>query len=110
MFISAALDQCKPPNLTTANISGYTAYMYMYKESINALHFTHAGRSLLWVAFLIIIFLFIYAVVSFVFLHESVNNPQESLYCDRLIECFITITRVGLVDSFGSVSSSIHSR
>lgn len=57
----------------------------------------------MWVAALILIVLFIYSVISFAFLHESVNNQDMSLYCNTLGECFVTVIRVGLINSLGSV-------
>ena len=71
-----------------------------------SLLYMHTGKSLLWVALLILAILFIYAVVSFVFLHESVNDRAESSFCESLGECFITVIRIGLIESFGSVSSA----
>ena len=52
--------------------------------------------------------LYIYAVISFAFLHESANNDgaedkDASLFCDTLGECFITVVRYGLIDNLGLV-------
>lgn len=60
------------------------------------------GIALLWVAGLGGVVLYIYAVISFAFLHESFD-PQEDLYCESLGECFITVVRYGLIDNLGLV-------
>lgn len=60
------------------------------------------GIALLWVAGLGGVVLYIYAVISFAFLHESFN-PKANLYCESLGECFITVVRYGLIDNLGLV-------
>ena len=63
-----------------------------------------AGISLLWVAALGGVVLYIYAVISFAFLHESVNDLGDNkLYCDTLGQCFITVIRWGLIGNLGLV-------
>ncbi len=49
------------------------------------------GKSLLWVAILLLAILFIYAVVSFAFFQEEFNDPENVRYCQQLDECFITV-------------------
>lgn len=66
------------------------------------------GVSLLWVAALGGVVLYIYAVISFAFLHESADNEDDddkdaSLFCDTLGECLITVVRYGLIDNLGLV-------
>ena len=65
----------------------------------------HAGISLLWVAILGLVVLYIYSVVSFAFLHESLLSPdaEASLFCETLFQCLITMIRYGLMDSPGLV-------
>ena len=66
----------------------------------------HIGLSLIWVAILGVIVLFIYAVVSFAFLHESFqaeNNNDGDLFCSTLYECFASTIRYGLLDNLGLV-------
>ena len=65
----------------------------------------HAGIALLWVAILGLVVLYIYSVVSFAFLHESLLSPdaEASLFCNTLFECLITMIRYGLMDSPGLV-------
>ena len=65
----------------------------------------HVGISLLWVAILGLVVLYIYSVVSFAFLHESLLMPNEEakLFCNSLFQCLITIIRYGLLDSPGLV-------
>ena len=50
--------------------------------------------------------LFIYAVFSFVFLHKFYDRNAD-LYCNTLLECYITIIRVGLLDTLGAVSNHV---
>ena len=68
-------------------------------------YFLCAGKSLLWVAALGIMVLFIYAVISFAFLHESffVENPEFPLFCESLGQCFVSVMRYGLLDNIGLV-------
>ncbi len=53
-----------------------------------------------WVAVLLVSILFIYAVVSFAFYQEEFNDPDSNIFCGSLGECFITVLRFGLIDSF----------
>ena len=67
-----------------------------------------SGIVLLWVAALGGVVLYIYAVISFAFLHESADNEADSnrdndLFCDTLGQCFITVIRYGLIDNLGLV-------
>ena len=48
--------------------------------------------------------LFVYAVFSFVFLHNFYDHNAD-LYCNTLLECYITVIRVGLLDTLGAVSN-----
>ncbi len=52
--------------------------------------------------------LYIYAVVSFAFLHESFLFPNNdgTLFCDNLFECFVSTIRHGLMENLGLVSES----
>lgn len=68
----------------------------------------HTGKALLWVAALILVILFIYSVISFTFLHESfINDGESALFCTNLGQCFVSVIRVGLIDSLGLVSDCI---
>jgi len=67
---------------------------------------SHAGISLLWVAILFLVVLYIYSVVSFAFLHESFlkeDNDDADLFCNTLFECLISVLRYGLIDNLGLV-------
>jgi hypothetical protein len=69
---------------------------------------TQNGIALLWVAALGGVVLYIYAVISFAFLHESADNEADSgrdndLFCDTLGQCFVTVIRYGLIDNLGLV-------
>ena len=66
------------------------------------------GKSLLWVAALGVVVLYIYAVVSFAFLHEAFEAPDNddaTLFCSTLYECFASTIRYGLIDNLGLVRS-----
>jgi inositol 1,4,5-triphosphate receptor type 1 len=63
---------------------------------------TKNGVSLIWVAVLGIIVLFIYSVVSFAFLHSSFYETDDALlYCRSLVQCLYSILRYGLIDNIG---------
>ena len=75
-----------------------------YFYSVHSICCLVAGISLLWVAALGAVVLYIYAVISFAFLHESVNDLGENkLYCDTLSQCLISVIRWGLIDNLGHV-------
>ena len=64
------------------------------------------GKSLLWVAALGLVVLYIYAVVSFAFIHESFlapDNDDATLFCSTLYECFVSTIRYGLIENLGLV-------
>ena len=62
------------------------------------------GASLMWVAVLGFIVLYIYAVISFAFLHNQFTAANETaLYCDNLGQCLYSIVRYGLLDNLGLV-------
>ncbi|XP_019851941.1 PREDICTED: inositol 1,4,5-trisphosphate receptor type 3-like [Amphimedon queenslandica] len=63
---------------------------------------TKNGISLIWVAILGLIVLFIYAVISFALLQNNFD-PESSLYCSNLGECTYSVLRYGLVDNLGFV-------
>lgn len=67
-----------------------------------------AGKSLLWVGALFIVVLYIYAVISFAFIHESffVENSSFPLFCENLGQCFVSVIRYGLLDNIGLVRRS----
>ena len=68
------------------------------------------GKSLLWVAALGVVVLYIYAVVSFAFLHESFQAPDNddaTLFCSTLYECFASTIRYGLIENLGLVLTII---
>ena len=70
-----------------------------------------AGVALLWVAALGVVVLFIYAVISFAFLDESVNEQGENaLFCETLGQCFVSVIRWGLIDNLGLVWLHTHIR
>eukprot|EP00040_Diaphanoeca_grandis_P002750 m.22601 g.22601 ORF g.22601 m.22601 type:complete len:2904 (-) comp13869_c0_seq1:198-8909(-) len=61
---------------------------------------TRNGKSLLWVALLFIIVIYIYAVTAFGFFRRSFNN-DDGAYCNTLLQCFGTAMRLGLMSGGG---------
>ena len=62
----------------------------------------------MWVSLLGAIVLFIYAVLSFAFLYDRFyHSGNVSLYCDTLLQCFVTVVRFGLLDNLGQVCIGI---
>ena len=52
------------------------------------------------------IILYVYAVISFIFLHTSFEvTPEMPLFCDSLLQCFVSVIRYGLLDNLGLVST-----
>lgn len=66
----------------------------MLKGIITAV--TQNGRSLIGVALLASIFLYIYALIGFAFFRSSFN-PDDELYCRTLYECTVTLIRYGVI-------------
>ncbi|XP_019861438.1 PREDICTED: uncharacterized protein LOC100634093 isoform X2 [Amphimedon queenslandica] len=63
---------------------------------------TKNGMSLIWVAVLGVIVLFIYAVISFAFLQNNyVRTDDAALYCANLGQCMYSVLRYGLTDNLG---------
>ena len=61
--------------------------------------------SLIWLAVLGVIVLFIYAVISFAFLQNNyVETDDAALYCANLGQCMYSVLRYGLTDNLGIVS------
>ena len=74
-------------------------------------HTWYIGQSLLWVAALGLVVLYIYAVVSFAFLHESFQAPDNddaTLFCSTLYECFVSTIRYGLIENLGLVRKYVY--
>ncbi|XP_060075349.1 inositol 1,4,5-trisphosphate receptor type 1-like [Ylistrum balloti] len=65
---------------------------------------TQNGISLLWVAILGMIVIYIYALVGFALLREFFT-PGDYLYCTNLWQCTITVMRYGLI---GDMFETIH--
>ena len=47
--------------------------------------------------------IFMYAVISFAFLH-GYFDAEDGLFCETLAQCFATVMREGLLDTLGTVS------
>ena len=77
---------------------------YSFTSSVTTLCFLPTGKSLLWVAFLGMVILLIYAVLSFAFLWDRFYMSEDAvLYCDTLFQCFVSVIRYGLIDTLGLV-------
>ena len=61
--------------------------------------FLFIGKSLLWVAILLLIVVYIYAIISFAF-YRTEFIGADNAFCGRIDECFISVLRFGLIDSF----------
>ena len=49
--------------------------------------------------------LLVFAVVAFIFLHDYFEaSGDPALFCDNLWQCFMSVTREGLLDTLGPVS------
>ena len=67
-------------------------------------HSIFEGKSLIWVAILGLIVLFIYAVIAFALLHNQfIITDSANLYCDTLAQCMYSVMRYGLIGSIGLV-------
>ena len=66
------------------------------------------GWSLLWVAALGLVVIYIYSVGTFALLPNEFHNQNEDaenvLFCRSLIQCFISVLEYGLLDTVGLVS------
>ncbi|XP_062518427.1 inositol 1,4,5-trisphosphate receptor type 1-like isoform X2 [Corticium candelabrum] len=69
---------------------------------------TRNGKSLLWVAALMVIIIYVYTVISFAFLRESFHR-DEGLFCENLGQCFVTSLKFGLL-SGGGLGEALQSR
>ncbi len=61
---------------------------------------------LIVVGLLALAVLLIYAVISFAILHNFFDPENDNLFCETLWQCFVTVTREGLLDTLGAVSRS----
>lgn len=68
------------------------------------LAFVFVGVSLLWVAILGLIVIYIYALVGFSLL-RAYFSPGEYLYCSTLWQCTVTVIRYGLIGDMFDVST-----
>ena len=70
------------------------------------------GRSLLWVAALGLVVIYIFTVGTFAFLPNEFHEPDPEepgdnvRFCRSLFQCFISVLEYGLLDTLGSVSNN----
>ena len=62
------------------------------------------GLSLMWVAIMGVIVIYIYALIGFAFFRASFDT-DESRFCSTLAECFVTVLRYGAVGELTEVMS-----
>ena len=69
------------------------------------------GTQLMSVGLLGLAVFLIYAVLSFAFLHDFFNpyDMDYNLFCNTLIQCYVTLMREGLLNTIGIVSSIFNS-
>ncbi len=49
--------------------------------------------------------LLVFGVVAFIFLHDHFNETDDNpLFCNTLWQCFVSVSREGLLDTLGPVS------
>ena len=90
----------------------FCKYLF-FKNSIrivinNYIIFAYTGDALIFVAILGLVVLFIYAVISFAFLHNFfIPTVNAELYCGNLAQCMYSILRFGLLDNIGLVSTTL---
>ena len=63
-------------------------------------YFFTLGKSLFLVAILLLNMLFVFSVITFAVYHEEFTDPENGLFCQNMEECFVTVLRYGLIDSF----------
>jgi inositol 1,4,5-triphosphate receptor type 1 len=61
---------------------------------------TKNGSSLLWVAALLCIIIYIYTFISFALLRDQFDR-DEGYWCDTLFQCFVTSLKFGLLNGGG---------
>ena len=60
----------------------------------NTIPIYFSGASLLWVAIMGVIIIYIYALIAFAFF-RPLFNPEAELYCNTLGQCTVTLLRYG---------------
>ena len=73
-----------------------------YFNFLHTCTLTYQLFSVLLLGLAVILF---YTVISFLILSEFFD-PDDDAYCSTLIECYISVIREGLLDTFGTVRQS----
>ena len=83
----------------------YFPVTYCFGKVIAFSWHTLAGWTLLNVAVLGAVVIYIYAMICFAFVHESflTSYKPAPLVCDTITQCFVSIIRDGLENSLGRV-------
>ena len=77
-------------------------------EYIEPCDVVYTGPSLVWVAILGVVIIYIYSLAGFAFLRD-VFNPANHAYCASLTQCFVTVVRYGLIGDYDEDVRSHHS-
>ena len=88
--------------LLKSNKNIFFSWIY-WKMCVQFLSFIVSGVSLLWVAILGLIVIYIYALIGFAAL-RAFFAPGEYLYCSTLWQCTVTVIRYGLIGDMFDVS------
>ena len=63
------------------------------------------GKQLVFVGMIAAGILLVFGVVAFIFLHDHFNKTNNNpLFCNTLWQCFVSVSREGLLDTLGPVS------
>ena len=66
--------------------------------------FSYLVEQLIYIGLLTLAILFIYAVFSFALMRNFFDTADNNLFCDSLWQCYVTVIREGLLNTFGGVS------
>ena len=66
--------------------------------------FSYLVEQLIFIGLLTLAILFIYAVFSFAFMRNLFDPADSNFFCQTLWQCYVTVIREGLLNSFGGVS------
>ena len=78
----------------------------LFHKTVKLLDFVlyFSAKQLIFVGLLLLALLLIYAMFSFALMYNFFN-PETPLFCNTMWECYVTVIREGLLNTFGAVSS-----
>ena len=86
-------------------VSGKGIKMLYKSPHLTSIYFLYLVEQLIFIGLLTLAILFIYAVFSFAFMRNFFDTADSNLFCQTLWQCYVTVIREGLLNSFGGVSS-----